>query len=71
MRIFLSGTFLGRISEFGQFFHEFWIIVEQSIFIVEKRLPYICGKSSIFDEEYDDEKIKSFAWVLSNILKCF
>ena len=41
------------------FFYEFWIIVEQSIFIVEKRLPY--GKSSIFDKEYDDKKTKSSA----------
>ena len=37
---FLSGTFLSRIWKNEQFFHEFWIIVEQSIFIVEKRLPY-------------------------------
>ena len=66
---FLTHSFLGRIWEFGQFFYEFWIIIEQSIFIVEKRLPY--EKSSMFDEEYDDEKkviclsIKQYASVFS------
>ena len=53
--------FLLVFRTFNNFFYEFWIIVEQSIFIVEKRLPYINGKSFIFDEEHDDEKINSFA----------
>jgi len=55
VEFFSSGTFLSRIWEVEQFFHEFSIIVERSIFIAEKRLPY--GKSSIFDEKHDDEKL--------------
>ena len=34
---------------FDNLFYEFWIIVEQLIFILEKRLPH--EKSSIFDDE--------------------
>lgn len=64
---FLCVTFLGRISEFGAIFHKFQIIVEHSIFVVSKRLPY--EKLSIFHLEYDTKKMKSFAQVLSDLLK--
>ena len=35
---------------------KFQINIEQSIFVVEKRLPY--GKTSNFNEKYDTIKIK-------------
>ena len=50
---------MSRISKFWQFVHEFQIIVEQSIFVVKKHLPY--EKASIFDGEYDGTKIKLIA----------
>ena len=38
---------------------KFQIFVEQSIFVVQKRLIY--EKASIFDGKYDEIKIKQFA----------
>ena len=53
--VFLSLRFFARIWDICQIFHEFEIIVEQSIFIVEKRLLY--GKSYMMTKK------------LSNLLK--
>ena len=54
MGFFYPVPFWAVFATFDNFFYEFGIIVEQSIFIVNKCLPY--GKSLIFNEKYDDEK---------------
>ena len=55
------------LAHFLAKFQNFQIFLEQSIFVVQKRLIY--EKVSIFDREYDKIKIKQFAYVLSNLLK--
>ena len=47
------------LAHFPANFPKFQILSEQSIFVAQKRLIY--EKASIFDEEYDEEKIKQFA----------
>ena len=47
------------LADFPANFLKFQIPIEQSIFVVQKRLVY--GKASIFDEEYHAIKIKQFA----------
>ena len=47
------------LAHFPANFPKFQIFLEQSIFVVQKRLVY--EKASIFDEEYDEVKIKQFA----------
>ena len=47
------------LAHFPANFPKFQTFPEQSIFIVYKRLVY--EKASIFDEEYDEAKIKRFA----------
>ena len=47
------------LADFSANFAKFQIFVEQSIFVVQKRLIY--EKVSIFDEECDTIKIKRFA----------
>ena len=46
------------LADFPANFLKFQIFIEQSIFVVQKRLVY--GKASIFDEEYHPIKIKQF-----------
>ena len=46
-------------AHFPDNFPKFQIFLEQSIFVVQKRLVY--EKTSIFDEKYDTTKIKRFA----------
>jgi len=46
-------------ADFPAIFSKFQIFLEQSIFVVQKRLVY--EKASIFDEKYDVIKIKQFA----------
>ena len=46
------------LADFSANFPKFQIFVEQSIFVVQKRLIY--EKTSIFDEKYDEIKIKQF-----------
>ena len=48
-----------RNAHFLANFPKFQILSEQSIFVAQKRLIY--EKASIFDEEYDEAKIKRFA----------
>ena len=48
-----------RHAPFSANFVKFQIFLEQSIFIVQKRLVY--EKASIFDGEYDGTKIKLIA----------
>ena len=43
-------------AHFPANFPKFQIFLEQSIFVVQKRLVY--EKASVFDEEYDEIKIK-------------
>ena len=45
-----------RNAHFPANFPKFQIFLEQSIFVVQKRLVY--EKASIFDEECDEAKIK-------------
>ena len=47
------------LAHFPANFPKFQIFLEQSIFVVQKRLIY--EKASIFDEEYYEAKIKRFA----------
>ena len=47
------------LADFSANSPKFQIFLEQSIFVVQKRLIY--KKSSIFDGEYDEAKIKRFA----------
>ena len=47
------------LAHFPANFVKFQIFLEQSIFVVQKRLVY--EKAYIFDEEYDEAKIKQFA----------
>ena len=47
------------LAHFPANFPKFQIFLEQSIFVVQKRLVY--EKAFIFDEEYDEIKIKRFA----------
>jgi len=47
------------LAHFPAKFPKFQIFLEQSIFVVQKRLIY--EKASIFDEKYDEAKIKQFA----------
>ena len=46
-------------ADFPAIFSKFEIFVEQSIFVVQKRLVY--EKESIFDGKYDAIKIRRFA----------
>ena len=46
------------LADFFANFLKFQISIEQSIFVVQKRLIY--EKASIFDEEIDAIKIKQF-----------
>ena len=47
------------LADFPANFLKFQIFIEQSIFVVQKRLTY--EKASIFDEEYHAIKIKQIA----------
>ena len=47
------------LAHFPANFPKFQIFLEQSIFVVQKRLVY--EKASIFNEEYGEVKIKRFA----------
>ena len=47
------------LAHFPANFPKFQIFLEQSIFVVQKRLVY--EKASIFDGKYDEIKIKRFA----------
>ena len=47
------------LGHFPANFPKFQIFIEQSIFVVQKRLVY--ENESIFDEECDEIKIKRFA----------
>ena len=47
------------LAHFPANFPKFQIFLEQSIFVVQKRLIY--EKAFIFDEEYDEAKIMRFA----------
>ena len=47
------------LAHFPANFRKFQIFLEQSIFVVQKRLVY--EKASIFDGEYKGIKIKRFA----------
>ena len=47
------------LADFPANFPKFQIFVEQSIFVVQKRLVY--KKAFIFDGKYDAIKIKRFA----------
>ena len=47
------------LAHFPANFLKLQIFLEQPIFVVQKRLIY--EKASIFDEEYDEAKIKRFA----------
>ena len=46
------------LVDFPANFHTFQISLEHSIFVVQKRLIY--EKTFIFDEKYDEIKIKQF-----------
>ena len=46
------------LAHFSAKYIRFQMLVEQSIFVVQKRLVH--EKVSIFDEEYDEAKIKRF-----------
>ena len=48
-----------HLAHFPAKFTKFQIFLEQSIFVVQKRLIY--EKASTFDEKYDEAKIKRFA----------
>ena len=47
------------LAHFQTNFLKFQIFLEQSIFVVQKRLIY--EKASIFNRKYDEIKIKRFA----------
>ncbi len=47
------------LAHFSAKYIKFQILLEQSIFVVQKRLIY--EKASISDEEYDEAKSKRFA----------
>ena len=47
-----------RYAHFPANFPKFQIFLEQSIFVVQKRLVY--EKASIFNEKYDEAKFKLF-----------
>ena len=57
---FLLRNFGGMLilAHFPAKYVKFQIFLEQSIFVVQKRLTY--EKASIFDEKYDKIKIKQF-----------
>ena len=54
-------------AHFPANFRKFQIFLEQSIFVVQKRLIY--KKEFIINEKRDQIKINQFAYVLSNLLK--
>ena len=47
------------VADFKANFLKFQILLEQPVFVVQKRLLY--KKSSIFDEKFDEIKFKYFA----------
>ena len=55
------------LAHFSAKYIRFQILLEQPIFVVQKRLIY--EKAFIVNEKYDEIKIKQFTQVLSDLFK--